>query len=529
MMRTLSCFVLLAVLSGTGILAQDAGQATTALEVKSQLVVLDTVVTDKNGKIIKGLTKDDFSVYENGVQQKIHDFTPSDELPPPPAAPAKDRNGHDDWGQAPLTMIVVDEMDTPFEELSYSRDCVEHYLKSRPAQLREPTILLWLNDYGLHALTSFTRDRQALLNALAKQPPSLAGKLNRGAAAEQLASSLAALQQAALFSRGEPGKKEIIWVGRSFPGVDPINLEDYQRTLLTKAVRSTVDLLLASRVTLYVVDPTITGSAMDDDTAQEVDTLQLQTNSTVQDPFASSFNLNLFVNETGGKYFRGRNDIDQQIAASEDRSLSYYTLTYVPNPPITDGSYRQVVIRLRNPDLVAQTKKGYYGDAGEPAKPTKLEASLEEKDLRFDLYEASVTGMQYTGLGVHIDRCARDTGTPSATCIVSVDTGTLSFTDDPSGGERTTIMGVLSSIDAKGKLLNDTITRLTLAIPAAQVNQISSGFSKLKLQTVVPSGAKSVRVVVRDSSGRIGTADVPSNAVPPLVATADELKGSKHK
>src|SRR5438105_9520695 len=127
---------------------------------------------------------------------------------------------------------------------------------------------------------------------------------------------------------------------------------------------------------LYVIDPT--GSAINDDTAQEVDRLQFATASSVKDPFASSFNINLFVAETGGRYFRGRNDFDQQIATSEAHGRSYYTLTYIPSSPIQDGAYRRIDVRTRKPNLRAQTKRGYYAETPTSSTPpSKLQASLD--------------------------------------------------------------------------------------------------------------------------------------------------------
>jgi VWFA-related protein len=527
-MRFFRCFPsLLIALCAVAAAQEDATPAAPQIKVVSQLVVLDTVVTDRKGNLVTNLTKDDFTVYENGVPQTIRNFTSPAELPAVPNESTKDRNGHDNWGASPLTMIVVDEMDTPFEELAYARDCVRNYLKKQPAQLVEPTILLWLNDSGFHPVTGFTRDREAMLSALARQPPSLAGRLARGAAAEQVSAAFAALQQAALFSRGQPGKKEIIWVGRSFPSIDPIGLDDYQRTLLTKAVRSTVDLLLASRVSLYVIDPTVTGSAIDDDTAQEVDTLTPVPATTVKDPFAGTFNINLFVSETGGKYFRGFNDLDRQIGQSVQRGTAYYTLTYVPASQILDGTYRQIDIRLHNPNLIAQTKKGYYTEHGEPEPQTKLDAKLDLSELRFDLYEASTTGMQYTGLGVHIESCTRDADQIRSLCTILVDTGTLTFT--PNGkDERTTLIAVLASLDAKGKLINNSIQRLVISVPETQINELKSGHSTLRLRTIVPPAAHAVRAVVRDTSGRIGTADVDAKTLPQITASPVAMLRARH-
>src|SRR5664280_2640709 len=43
-------------------------------QITSNLVVLDVVVTDKNGAIVKDLSKDDFRIYENNVLQTVHSF-----------------------------------------------------------------------------------------------------------------------------------------------------------------------------------------------------------------------------------------------------------------------------------------------------------------------------------------------------------------------------------------------------------------------------------------------------------------------
>ncbi len=525
-------YLLLGLASSAVTLGQTPPQAPPSIpqfHVESQIVILDTVVVDRKGNIVTNLTRDDFTVYENGKQQAISNFEAPSVRPVIPEGPGKDRNGHEDWGASPLAMIVVDEMDTPFSEMVYARGCVERYLKHQPEKLIEPTILLWLNDYGFHPVTGFTRDRNVLLNALAKHPASLPSKLQRGSDAEQIAASLAALQQAALFSRGQPGKKEIIWVGRSFPSVDPTNLEGNQRDLLSRALRSTVDLLLASRVSLYVIDPTITESAINDDVNQDSDTIAPLAATQITDPFSAKFNINLFVAQTGGKYFWGYNDLDRQVDQTMQRGSGYYTLSYVPNPPIHDGSYRQIDIRLSDPNLIVKTKRGYYSENSNPPQPTKQSEKTDRQELAFDLYEASITGMQYTGLGLHVESCERDPNTIGTTCSIVVDTGSLTFSPAAKGNEQTTLIAVLSSLNAKGKLVNDTVERLTLAIPEEQMARVDTGFSKLHLHTIVPDGTKTVRVVLRDASGRIGTADVDSAAVPKLIASPAAMALKKHR
>jgi len=45
------------------------------------------------------------------------------------------------------------------------------------------------------------------------------------------------------------------------------------------------------------------------------------------EPFSGDINFGLFVNETGGKLFYNRNDIENEIRRSEQLGSEYYTLT----------------------------------------------------------------------------------------------------------------------------------------------------------------------------------------------------------
>jgi VWFA-related protein len=523
------CFTF-AILSGTASgLAQDGpGNNDSRIVVKSQLVVLDTVVTDRKGNVVTNLKRDDFQVYEDGALRTIRSFDPPADHPPISDVPVKDRNGNDNWGDSPLTMIVVDEMDTPFTEIAYAKECVERYLRSQPARLPEPTILLWLNDSGIHPITTFTRDRDIVLQAILKHPPSSASKLARGSTAEEIALSFSALQQAALFSRGKPGKKDILWVGRSFPSIDGSTLAYPDKELIERALHSTIDLLLASRVSVSVIDPTLGTSVLPDNPAAMQSTVMIEPLAApkITDPFSNSFDMNLFVQQTGGKYYRGMNDLDREISDSVQRGVGFYTLSYVPPARDSPSEYHNILVRLSDPTLTAQTKQGYYSNE-KNAPSTKQEVKNDDNDLRFDLYEATITGMRYTGVGLHVQQCKREIDNIHATCNISVNSGDLTFSSAETGDEKTQILAVLSSSDARGKLLNHTSEQLTLSVRANEANLISAGNILLTLHTVVPPGAKRVEVILRDVSGRIGTAEVNSAEVPNLVSSLAIKKSSK--
>jgi len=486
------------------VFAQDA--PTMTLKVQSQLVVLDVVVTDKAGHLVTNLSRDDFQVTENGTLQDIRNFDAPHKTDAIPVTAPKDKFGREDWGGAPLTMIVIDEMDTPFEETAYSRQEVDRYLKSQPSLLRQPTIILWLNDSGIHPVTAFSRDRDALMTAIDAHKPSMPDKFNRGAVVEQLSASLSAIQQLALFSRGSKGDKQIIWVGRSFPGIDGTVLDKKQLELMNKAISSTIDLLMQSKTTIYVIDPTL-NAAPPAQFINDVGGPNTLTPFSATDPFATGFNFKSFVEQTGGKYFYGRNDLNNEIEDSITRNTNFYTLSYMPSDPIQDGKYRKVDIRMKEPNLIVQSKQGYY-----PTPPDQT--TVTANDLRFDLHEALVSRMTYNGVGLRLQRC--QLGPQGvATCEVAVDNSSLVEEPGPDNSERASIVAVLSALDKNSVLIANSVYKFALKLPSQPA---TTSYTNLPLRLAVPPNAKTIRIAVRDISGRIGTVDLDPSLVKGLIA-----------
>jgi VWFA-related protein len=482
--------------------AQDVPKTT--LKVESQLVILDVVVTDKAGNLVANLSRDDFEVSENGVPQEIRSFDAPHKIDTIPVTPPKDRFGRENWGNSPLTMIVIDEMDTPFEETAYSRQAVDRYLKSQSSLLKQPTIILWLNDAGIHPVTGFSRNRDALLAAIDSHKASMADKFARGAMVEQLSASMSAIQQLALFSRGSKGKKQIIWVGRSFPGISGTEMDKKQLDLMNKAISSTIDLLMQSRTTLYVIDPTV-NVAPPPQFINAVGGPQSLTPFSTTDPFATGFSFLSFVQQTGGKYFYGRSDLNNEIEESIARNTSFYTLSYVPSDPIRDGKYRKIEVHMKNPALFVQSKQGYYPAPEQPAVTTK--------DLQFDLHEALVSGMRYNGVGLRFERCQLG-AQGIATCELSIDNNSLTGEPGLNNSEQGSIVAVLSALNKNSVLIANAVYKFTLKLPSQPA---TTSYTNLPLRLAIPPNAKIVRAAVRDLSGRIGTADLDPSQIKSLV------------
>ena len=510
-MRVLKCllsFSLFGAVLPLSALAQAASQSATeapgaptpVIKVKSNLVILDVVATDKNDHVVRDLKKEDFTVFENGVKQTIRTFESPAAQPPVPMAPTLDRNGHPNWGESPITIIVLDQLNTPLEEIAFAREQLFKYLQAQPAQLAEPTSLIVLNDRGIQDATPATRDRDALLATARHEHVGLPFRLNRGAVNELLSESFALLRQIALSTRGNRGRKNVIWVGRGFPSLNPTGLDPQNEATFLNAVRDTVNMMLDARVTLSKIDPrtNLVGVLSDPQSDPGMTSPGL-----VNDPFATSFSFNAFISQTGGKNFMFMNDVAREIQDGVSQGSNYYTLSYVPTDPKEDGKYRKVTILVNRPGVTVRAKLGFY--TGTPKDQPSIQPS--DRELGWDMLQAAVSVMEYTGVGLRLGERSWDDKTGQLEVKVRIDTDSLSFDPAANGAERATFFVSIAALDDKGKVLNFKTVSPTVEIPADQAAQIPTGHITVPAVLTVPQRAKAVRVIVRDGSGRIGTAD----------------------
>src|SRR6266851_10441766 len=76
LVRIVVATAFLALCAAPSILTQEK-TADSNIKVQAVNVVVDLIVTDRHGRHVPGLTVADFTIYEDGVRQKIVGFTPS--------------------------------------------------------------------------------------------------------------------------------------------------------------------------------------------------------------------------------------------------------------------------------------------------------------------------------------------------------------------------------------------------------------------------------------------------------------------
>jgi len=253
--------------------APDAHSPVFTLTLNARLVVLDVVVTDKTGKPVEGLTAKDFQIFEDGKPQHIRSLDPPSTYTLPPVSIAAgisavfDPSQPASFGHSPVSILVFDQLNTHFADSSFARRCLHDYLAGQPALLPQPTTLLTVYDNHFKLLQAFTRDRDALLHAVAAAPAEYPWKLEVNGKAEygpveRLDQSLRALEEIAQSYARIPGRKNLIWVGGGFPTINPTTIDGDDAQEVKDALQHVTDILLETHVTLYAVDPSSTAAGM---------------------------------------------------------------------------------------------------------------------------------------------------------------------------------------------------------------------------------------------------------------------------
>ena len=480
-----------------------------AITVNARLVVLDVVVTGPDGRPVNNLTADDFRVFEDGKVQRIRSVEPpsSHELPMESAAmdsvfdPARPTA----FGHSPVDILMLDQLNTHFADASFARRSVGDYLSHQPSLLPEPTTLLSLYDDHFQSLHPFTRDRDALLRALAAAQNHKAWKLDLDGKAghgpiDRLDQSLRALEEIAQSYAAIPGRKNLIWVGGGFPTIDADTVAPHDFQEVQQTLQHITDVLLETRVTVYAVDPTSSASSLteitDESQAAFIDAAGDSLGNNAE-PFNSSADFDKLGPVTGGRTIHGRNDIARQIASSADLGASFYTLAYTPSSTSdTEARYRSIRVVCLRPGLTARTRSGYYS-----GEPQQLRSAAT-----YDLTTAAEGPMPLNGLHVTVERDPTNPGN----FVIRAGVSKLTWMVKADGSASTSVYVLAVSLNQQNKMLSHMLQGMTANARAG--TDLNDGLRTANFHlTVHPAPkAKLLRFIVRDSaSGRMGSFDLP--------------------
>ena len=333
------------------------GQASSGftLKVPVEVVVVNAIVTDRDGNPITDLTVDDFEVLENRKKQTIQSF--SQENYQSPQIPDKPR----------LLSLVIDDLTyPPTGTLNRTVQAIRGFVKRR---LRANDYISIMTASGGY-FVPFTQDRELLLTEIDQ----LHKKLDSSRPARLLVGPQSRIRRlldalrAHIRSLGsvEAQKSLVLFSG----GFLHLGLHyDLERL---------VDMALKTGVILNTIQATGMETSPMYDVSEETTLFQslLMTDHLMQ---LRRIALEYLAKATGGIHFKDNDDLVAGLRQVVDQQFSYYVLSYATPPKKPDGRYYRLRVKVSRSGVRVTHRKGFYAP--------KERLSPEEQKKR-DLLEA---------------------------------------------------------------------------------------------------------------------------------------------
>jgi len=542
------------------------------LKVTTRLVYVDVLVRDKSGNVVRGLTQQDFRIMEDGKPQPVQFFEAHDAVPaspPTPAAPevAKAEFSNVNAGSAslPMTMVLFDLLNTPYDDQLSGRQQMLKFLNTLPGGERmvvftlgnrlqmtqglsgSPTLIeavakmLVPTNRGLDtSKTEAMQDDQVADNFKRQSSPSL-GALPGASASDNMGSkpdaqsyetrarsTISALGELAKAMADYPGRKSLYWVAESYPlsieivgppvDTDPsfgsatqfdtsqINLQGHFNQTSKDEMRETLNQLASARIAVYPTS--IFGLASQASSAAVTSPVEFggQNPGDPRGGFFTLNNLKVEMNDlarvTGGEAIFGTNDIAGAMRRTMDDSASYYTLAYTPTNQTWNGQFRAVRVNATG-DLNLIYRRGYFATPDGSAT-----------DSGQDFERAMQPGVpEETGLRVRSRVLPADPQHPGLFVESTINTADVAFATMPDGHRRAKLFVQLvgfSDAEQQPKTVPQTSGTLNIDLDPQKYEYIVSAGIAFRQQLELKPGAYRVLLGVSDqNSHKVGTIEMP--------------------
>jgi VWFA-related protein len=484
------------------------------LRVNSTLVFLDVTVVDKTGRpVVKGLTKDDFTIVEDKKPQRINSFEP-------PESHSVSSNADDEnpESKAPVMIFVLDRLNSSIDEFAQIRDSLRAFLATQSAQFEFPAELMVIGNDSLEMVQGYTRSKEEMLYAVNHVQTVVPFKLQRSDFdGERAHQSIDALLQIAVQNTGVPGRKNIYWLG---PGGPSLSRASYGPVLdmWKPYVHSAANLLVNARISLFVIFPPLKVEDRSAPTLGSILQVDRDSNLGNNAPFTGDVNFALFGKETGGGLFYNSNGLTNEMTESQQLGSHYYTLTYKPTNAEPDGKFRQIRVTLNDVNLRAITKEGYFAtDKNAPVDP--------RKETVVHILEAAQSKVTFTALEMKVSDVVRHPETRTAQITVYLKPKNLGWVASGDGKKLATMTMAMVSLSGSKNILASKFEKVALWSTAEDPNQLAEDV-RMRLTIPIPSKTQDVRIVMETAAGRIGAVDLDRKAIDAAPATTSQASAN---
>jgi VWFA-related protein len=362
--------------------------------------------------------------------------------------------------------------------------------------------------------------------------------------------TLAALKSLAQTLAGYPGRKNLIWVSPAFPAaiVAPLstsntgtfNLQSAQLPLAqdySEDIERVSNALSNARVAVYPVDASTllnnngiyAGNLSNTDSngnylgrtatgqvgGNRIDRRQAmgkELDITPEDVMVRRTTMNAMAEQTGGKAFYNRNDLDKAIREGMDDGLTYYTLGYYPEDKNWNGKFRKIALTAKQTDVRLRYRSGYF--ALDPKGYQKLSPQEQAMDLGQAL---SLDYPVSTALTFQAATAPPSEASGNKVLIrFGIDAHPIAFELRDDGLQHASIDCAVQAFDMKGEPVRARASTFTIALKPEQFQLAMQQFLPCSQSLDLGPGDYVMRLGVRDNgTGLIGTANARLT-VPPL-------------
>ena len=560
MLKTFLFGIFLAFLLISSLHAQQTPPTDEVVKVSTSLVQVDAIVTDKDGKPVMNLTANDFELLQDGKAQPINGLTyisrntnaenstqpaiaKSDKQDKKSALPPIASGRPSEFGRI-LTFVVDDgSCSASISGINAIRDGLEKFINTQ----MQPTdsVAIYQTRGGSSLLQQYTSDKLQLLRVVKRirwYSPGGADCANvNGTAYDTLVNNATLKEGTSFESDADKQRREASndsrrnqqvsgLIGVLRYAINGLRLVGGRKVLflMTDAVaisngksiyptaysniRDVTTLANRASVVINTIDdrglsaPGGGGASAEDDlggTKNDVLAADKVVASRAQFDDSRQSGMLLVADETGGKFYKNQNFLDNPFKQALQSETGYYLLSYQPEGDTFDGKkFHKIEIKVKRPDLNVSSRAGFYGVTDDALRP---KARTGDSEL-YDVLSAPLPNAD-----MNIQLSAYFANTPEKGNVIHtvlyIDGKDISFIDD--GGKKKAIFDIVAvTLDDKNKVIDDSNHTNTVHIPlesAAQIQQ--NGIIYTVDVPIKKAGVYTFRTALREaSSKRLGSA-----------------------
>src|SRR6266850_3674739 len=218
--------------------------------------------------------------------------------------------------------------------------------------------------------------------------------------------------------------------------------------------------------------------------------------------------LSFLAHETGGLAVRNRNDLGAGLQRIMDDQKGYYLLGYHPaestvDPKTGNRRFHHLEVKVKRSGVGVRARNGFYGVTDEEKRANQL--SRDEQ-----MVAALTSPFASDGVSLRLTSLFRNEpdGRSLMRSLLQIDAQDLTFTDGPDGSRKVVIDVVAVNIGDNGRAVDQIVQTQTLSVTADAYRHVQQeGLIYVFDVPIKQAGAYQLRVAVRDvTSGRVGAA-----------------------